>query len=370
MARAKPADIALMINGHYILTGAAPILVNNVTYIPLRNLFENIDFTVVYYKQYKSAVAWYKKGSFRLAFSVDSNDVEIETTFIESQSATVKISGKPILHNGSFYVPIRAFAELFKADVRFDKYTNQVIFNSKIENIKKSIFPLVGLSLTDPKHNPNSGMTNLNTTPVSIEQEISDTQKPLSAKEIAKLMDRVGTVVAYDNNKEPMGLGSGFVIDGGMFITNYHVIKDSRGIIVKLDGMFYDNKGWYAMLNENTDLFGTYLSTEYSNEGRPIGTMPTKTLPYNITIPEVGDKIYAIGSPQGLENTLSEGIVSGIRNDNGITLIQHTADTDLGSSGGVLINEYGEVIGVTSSGFEGTNLDFAIPIKYVIDEIK
>ncbi|MNV65170.1 putative serine protease HhoA precursor [compost metagenome] len=93
--------------------------------------------------------------------------------------------------------------------------------------------------------------------------------------------------------------------------------------------------------------------------------MPKKFLPFNTALPEVGDKVYAIGSPEGLENTVSEGIVSGIRSNNGITVIQHTADITHGSSGGVLLNEYGEAIGITSGGVAGTNIEYAVPMMYV-----
>jgi S1-C subfamily serine protease len=192
----------------------------------------------------------------------------------------------------------------------------------------------------------------------------------LSAKEIAKLMDRVGYVESYNTNGTTIATGSGFIIEGGMFITNNHVVDGGVGIKVKLDGTSYDNKGWYWMVNETKDLFGVYLSTSYSSDGHTTGTNPSKYLSYQSELPEVGDKVYAIGSPLGLENSISEGIVSGIRTIDGITKIQHTADIDHGSSGGALLNEYGDVVGVTSSGVEGSNLEFAIPIKYVLDELK
>jgi S1-C subfamily serine protease len=192
----------------------------------------------------------------------------------------------------------------------------------------------------------------------------------LSAKEISKLMDRVGYVESYNTNGTTIATGSGFVIDGGMFITNHHVTEGGVGIKVKLDGVTYDNKGWYWMDNVKTDLFGLFLSTSYTTDGHTSGTSPYKYLSYQTELPEIGDKVYAIGSPYGLENSISDGIVSGIRTVDGVTMIQHTADIDHGSSGGALLNEYGDVIGVTSSGVEGSNLEFAIAIKYVIDELK
>lgn len=191
----------------------------------------------------------------------------------------------------------------------------------------------------------------------------------LTTKEIGKLQNAVGVVLTYDENGKPLAQGSGFVINDDVFVTNYHVVEDASKIVVKLDDVEYDVTDWYYFKNENADLYGVILSSKYSASGRAIGTPPAYSLEYNTAIPQVGEKVYAIGSPQGFENTLSEGIVSSIRSYDGLTYIQHTADTDHGSSGGVLLNEKGEVIGVTSMGVDGTSLDFAIPIKYVIKEL-
>ncbi|WEK55323.1 MAG: trypsin-like peptidase domain-containing protein [Candidatus Cohnella colombiensis] len=352
---AKNDNISLMINGYYILKGASPVILKNVTYVPLRNLFENIHFTVEYRKEYKTAIAWYNKGAFKLAFTLDSDIVEVYSNYTNNpKTAKVKISGRPIMYKGSVYVPMRAFAELLDADVTYDKYYPLVTFTSTPDRVKRAIYPLVGIALEDAQTTATK----------------DDGRNVLNVKEIVKLMDRVGYVESYDKNGISYASGSGFVIKGGMFITNYHVVDGGYGIKVKIDGKIYDNKGWYWIKNETHDVYGTYLSTSYTTDGRVDGVMPSKSLSYNVSIPEVGDRVYAIGSPLGLENSISEGIVSGIRNENGVIIIQHTADTDHGSSGGALLNEYGEVIGITSSGVPGSNIEFAIPISYVIDELK
>ena len=81
-----------------------------------------------------------------------------------------------------------------------------------------------------------------------------------------------------------------------------------------------------------------------------------------------GDEVVAIGSPLGLLNTASNGIISGFYQDGEINAIQTTAPISLGSSGGALLNKKGELIGITYSGFnEGQNLGFAIPSNEVKD---
>ena len=80
----------------------------------------------------------------------------------------------------------------------------------------------------------------------------------------------------------------------------------------------------------------------------------------------IGDEIYAIGNPQGLEGTFSQGIISSIRKIGTDTLLQITAPISPGSSGGPVINVQGQVIGVAAATFlDGQNLNFAIPISYV-----
>jgi len=87
--------------------------------------------------------------------------------------------------------------------------------------------------------------------------------------------------------------------------------------------------------------------------------------------PEVGEKVYTIGSPHGLTNTLSDGLVSGLRREGGMTLIQTSAPISHGSSGGPLLNSGGEVLGVTTSGIiKGENLGFAVPAATVSRLVK
>ena len=89
-------------------------------------------------------------------------------------------------------------------------------------------------------------------------------------------------------------------------------------------------------------------------------------LSLNTTIPEVGQDIIAIGGPLGLEKTVSQGIVSAIRNNT----IQITAPISPGSSGGPVLNMKGEVIELVSSQMiVGQNLNFAIP-AYLINTMQ
>ncbi|MCK7468474.1 MAG: S1C family serine protease [Desulfosudis oleivorans] len=83
---------------------------------------------------------------------------------------------------------------------------------------------------------------------------------------------------------------------------------------------------------------------------------------------QVGEKVYVIGSPQGLENTISEGILSGIREvDRDAKILQMTAAISPGSSGGPVFNSRGEVIGIATFLIAETqNLNFAMPVNLIM----
>jgi len=86
---------------------------------------------------------------------------------------------------------------------------------------------------------------------------------------------------------------------------------------------------------------------------------------------EIGDEVYAIGNPEGLEATLSQGIISGIRQLGGNRYFQISAPISHGSSGGTILDKSGEVIAVAVGVLgSGQNLNFAIPISEVAALIK
>src|SRR5262249_34075513 len=81
---------------------------------------------------------------------------------------------------------------------------------------------------------------------------------------------------------------------------------------------------------------------------------------------QVGDAVYAVGSPRGLEATFSQGIVSSIRETEAGKLLQITAPISPGSSGGPVVNSKGDVVGVSVATIRGgQNLNFAIPSNYL-----
>ncbi len=145
-----------------------------------------------------------------------------------------------------------------------------------------------------------------------------------------------------------IGMGSGFFVNNaGDVMTNYHVIENAREIIViPLRG-----DPTYALVKDyDAQRDVALLATN-------IVKSPFLTISH--TLPRQGESVMAVGNPQELDGTVSNGIISAFR-DNG-TLIQFTAPISPGSSGGALINSRGEVVGMPKMlRVDGQNLNFAI----------
>ena len=180
---------------------------------------------------------------------------------------------------------------------------------------------------------------------------------PISSSEIFNMISpSVVYIETYDSTGKGVASGSGFVVSAdGKIATNYHVIngaysakvKTHDGKILDVTKVFaYDSVQDMALIKINASGLKPVTLGDSGN----IGT---------------GDKIYTIGNPLGLDDTMSDGLISSkLRVVNGATYIQISAPISHGSSGGVLVNEQAETIGITSAGIdEGQNLNFAIPIN-------
>ena len=160
-----------------------------------------------------------------------------------------------------------------------------------------------------------------------------------------------------DANGQPLTLGSGFFVRNSQVATNLHVVKGASRGYAKLVGQKtkYDIEGITAVDAEH-DLVILKISVP-EVEAIPLGDSDTI---------QVGESIYAVGNPRGLEGTFSQGIISSIRKVGIDKILQLTAAISPGSSGGPVLNDKGQVIGVSVATFRsGQNLNFAIPSNYL-----
>ncbi len=150
--------------------------------------------------------------------------------------------------------------------------------------------------------------------------------------------------------------GSGFFVAPNIIATNYHVVEGATNASCILNNSDIEYKiDGYVGIDKSVDLILLKVST-----------LNKPAIKFAVTTASIGQKVYVIGSPQGLPATISDGIISGMRDFEGIKLLQMTASISPGSSGGPVLNSIGELIGISvSQRTDGQNLNFAIPKSYL-----
>lgn len=190
-------------------------------------------------------------------------------------------------------------------------------------------------------------------------RESRDPGKPSGLTEMVKqVKPMVVSIEVYDKDNKISGMGSGFFINQkGQVVTNRHVIIGAHHTKVKTSfGTFTVKK--YIAGNPKCDLAMLSIDREIKDlSGIRICS----------EMPEVGEKVFVIGNPLGLELTVSDGIVSAVRELEPFgKVIQVTSPISPGSSGSPVMNMKGELVGVaTLQMIQGQNLNFAIPIERV-----
>jgi S1-C subfamily serine protease len=174
-----------------------------------------------------------------------------------------------------------------------------------------------------------------------------------SAEDMFKLMSpSVVLIEVFNESGERTGTASGFVAnENGAVITNYHVVRGAHSANVHLqDGSTIPVQGVVGF-----DPYRDVAIIKASNlTAKPLTLGDSEHV-------QVGDKVIAIGSPLALQNTVSDGLVSGIRHG----LIQTSTPISPGSSGGPFFNTHGEVVGIAVAGIAtAENLNFAVPINW------
>jgi len=164
-------------------------------------------------------------------------------------------------------------------------------------------------------------------------------------------------IVTQDAHGQPLALASGFFVRDTVVATNLHVVEGAASATARVLGETTAH-AVSGVLNVDTlrDL-ALLVLTGARGPTLPLG---------NSGGVAVGDEVFAVGNPEGLEGTLSQGIISGIRKIEDSRLLQMTAPISPGSSGGPVLNARGLVVGISVGTFrEGQNLNFAIPVEYL-----
>lgn len=170
---------------------------------------------------------------------------------------------------------------------------------------------------------------------------------------LARLASSVVMIAVHDNLGEVRGTGSGIMIgEKGYILTNDHVARGGHHYSVKIeeDDMVYRTD---EVIKYNSVLDLAIIRIQRRLDPLPVYRGSEKLVR--------GQRVVAIGSPLGLFNSVSDGIISGFRTIDSVDMIQFTAPISRGSSGGAVLNMYGEVIGISTAGFDtGQNINLAM----------
>jgi S1-C subfamily serine protease len=196
----------------------------------------------------------------------------------------------------------------------------------------------------DIKWNPDDYSVSVSTKKAALTQD--------QLKEISKY---VAKVYAVNADGQDFGRASGFLIGNGIVVTNEHVGGVAASLRIELNGQTYTTSN-VLFKNATTDVMGVKIDA--------VGG-----LTYSTDLPPIDAHVYAIGYPHG-ELKISEGkVLQGYPPVNGVDGLYHSARTESGQSGGILISDSGEVIGITKGSSDDFSVDLAVPMKYVQQEI-
>lgn len=172
-----------------------------------------------------------------------------------------------------------------------------------------------------------------------------------------KLSPSIWVVTTFDAAEKRLAQGSAVVVEAGTLITNCHVLAKARAVVVRRENIAYG-----ATL-EHADVERDLCQLQVKNFNSPaVELAPTTGL-------RVGQRVYAVGNPRGLEVTFSDGLISGLRrgsDDKTVELVQTSAPISPGSSGGGLFDSAGRLVGITTATRrDSQNLNFAMPADWI-----
>ncbi|MFC4776856.1 stalk domain-containing protein [Paenibacillus sp. GCM10023252] len=316
-AAVKVQEVDVYVDGNKLKLAPRAFKENGVTYVPMRPIFTALEADVTWEAKTQTVIG--QKEYTTVALQVGKKEATIN-------GRKVKLDAAAKIKNGNTFVPIRFVAESLYADVKWDAKAKAVRITS-IEEIEEG--------------NYEEWLNQL------------ESREKLTPRAIVEQNDESVVLIHTD-----VAQGSGVVVGDHYILTNYHVMEEAAsGEAYTIHGDRLTIKG-VAAHNENADL--AIIQTE------EVIDAPAIKVDYPLGVGK-GDKVVAIGSPLGLQNTVSDGLVSNVIYEMGVSYIQTSAPIDHGSSGGALFDEYGALIGITSAGYDSqADLNFAVSTVHAV----
>ena len=340
-------DVKLFCDGKEVVADVPPQIINDRMMVPLRAVFEALNATV----QWDGATSTVTSVRNGITVKLTIGDPHI---YVNGQAKELPVAAQIV--NGRTMVPSRAIADAFGVYANWDNTVRASVFWSDVADARyEYVYTAAGVPVLI-----DSALENLYLSKGFLALKPASSSVELDSEQIyAKCSSAVFHIEVYDRLGQKTATGSGFFIDSiGTAITNYHVIEDA-----------YSLKAVLPYTSAKYDIIGVH---NYSvEEDWAIIKVDGSGFDY-LTIGDTntitgGAVVFAIGSPLGLQNSISQGLISNPgRVESNVVYIQTSAPISHGSSGGALLNKYGEVIGITSASYvNGQNLNLALPMYYI-----
>lgn len=239
-----------------------------------------------------------------------------------------------------------------------------VVLNTRIPERDRRTGEMLAISSQSERGKaPRTSLVNVNsvqTDPISTNSAETNPAQggEMKYEELALLASSVVMIAIHDGKGDVIGTGSGIMIgEGGYILTNHHVASGGRFYSVRME----DEEEIYQ--TDEIIKYNPVLDLAVIRINRRLKPIPIYQGGKELVR---GQKVVAIGSPLGLFNSVSDGIISGFRVIDGVDMIQFTAPISHGSSGGAVLNMQGEVIGISTAGIDsGQNINLAVGYEYI-----
>ncbi|MFC5648598.1 trypsin-like peptidase domain-containing protein [Paenibacillus solisilvae] len=333
-AAAAPPQTMYKVYVDGALASSNAIIKNGSTIVPFKNVFLAMGFMIQYDAKTRTVRA--KKAGTTITLTVG-----VKRGFLNGKMKTLPVAPEAI--NNTTYIPLRFVGESMGCIIEVDTPGHAIYID----------LPVVSETTAAPEPTPvpAAELTPIPTTePLPTASNSSSTE--LTTKQVTVINDKKVVMLEMVDSQ-----GSAVSLGQGLFLTNYHVIDgQTSGNVIETNGTSY-LIGGVAAYNESLDLAIVKVQN-YTKAWEAVQIGNPDEL-------EKGDRVVAIGSPRGVQNTVSEGVVSNFTKQDGVNYIQISVPIDHGSSGGGLFNMKGELVGITSAGIDDSNADlnFAISIK-------
>jgi len=328
--------IAIIVNGRHLETDIDPVLRNGRVFVPAKAIARAFSMDIRFFPEYNALALW--NNNISISLNIGHDKALLSNAGRNTREASL---GAPVfVHNGRSMLPLRFIAETFGVSVTWVAESRTVIISS----------PRPALPVKGTAYLPSA--------------QLNPERRRMTPEEVIALVEPATVQIQIHSYMDVLR-GSGFLISSnGLVLTNAHVARGVENLYVVLkNGERFSAQ--IVKINNRSDLA---LLRIISDTGRTFPYIRHRAYQSAVF---VGDTVISFGNPGSKRWFISQGVVTSILDmtlapawTKDYPLIVHNAYTDVGSSGGVVVNLYGEWVGVNALTGVNEELGFAVPADF------